>query len=84
MCMRCSNVQKFRFSKKDMDETDLEVTGIVEGTTANRNVSEPGLREITQDRLLFPVTDGQTTTDNLHNMTLPSANMFRTINNEDR
>ena len=49
-----------------------------------KNVSEPGLRETTQDRLLFPVTDGQSTTDNLHNMTLPSANTFRTINSEDR
>ena len=69
---------------EDVDETDLEVAEIVEGTTANRDVSEPGLRETTQDGLLFPVTDGQSTTDNLHNMTLPSANTFRTINSEDR
>ena len=69
---------------EDVDETDLEVTEIVEGTMANRKVSEPGLRETTQDRLLFPATDGQSTTDNLHNMTLPSANTFRTINSEDR
>ena len=66
---------------EDVDETDLEVTEIVEGTMANRDASEPGLRETTQDRLLFPVTDGQSTTDNRHNMTLPSANMFRTIKN---
>ena len=69
---------------EDVYETDLEVTEIVEGTMANRNVSKPRLRETTQDRLLFPVTDGQSTTDNLHNMTLPSANTFRTINSEDR
>ena len=69
---------------EDVDDTDLEVAEIVEGTMANRDVSEPGLRETTQDRLLFPVTDGQNTSDNLHNMTLPSANMFRTINSEDR
>ena len=60
----------------DVDEADLEVTEIVEGTVANRNVSE--------DRLLFPVTDGQRTTDNLHDMTLPSANTFRMINSENR
>ena len=69
---------------EDVDETDLEVAEIVERTMANRDVSEPGLRETTQDRLLFPVTDGQSTTDNLHNMTLSSANTFRTINSEDR
>ena len=69
---------------EDVDETDLEVTEIVEGTMANRDVSGPGLRETTQDRFLFPVTDGQSTSDNLHNMTLPSANMFRTNNCEDR
>ena len=34
----------------DVDETDLEVTEIVEGTAANRNV--------TKDGLLFPVTNG--------------------------
>ena len=43
-------------------ETDLEVTEIVEGTMANRNASE--------DRLWFPVTDGQSTTDNLYDMTI--------------
>ena len=69
---------------EDADETDLEVTEIVEGTMANRDVSKPGLRETTQDRLLFPATDAQSTTDNRHNMTLPSASMFRTINSEDR
>ena len=69
---------------EDVYETDLKVTEIVEGTTANRDVSEPGLRETTQDRLLFPVTDCQSTSDNLQNMTLPSANTFRTINSEDR
>ena len=69
---------------EDVDETDLEVTEIVEGTVANRDGSKPGLRETTQDRLLFPGTDGQSTTDNLHNMALPSANTFRTINSEDR
>ena len=68
---------------EDVDETDLEVTEIVEGTMANRDVSKPGLRE-TQDQLLFPATDGQSTSDNLHNMTLPSANTLRTINSEDR
>ena len=60
----------------DMDEADLEVTEIVEGTVANRNVSK--------DRPLFPVTNGQSTTDNLHDMTLPSANTFRMINSENR
>ena len=60
----------------DVDETDLEVAEIVEGTAANRNVTE--------DRLLFPVTNGQSTTDNLHDMTLPSANTFRMINSENR
>ena len=32
-------------------------------------------RNVTEDRLLFPVTNGQSTTDNLHDMTLPSANI---------
>ena len=66
---------------EDVVETDLEVTEIVEKTTANRDVSKPGLRETIQDRSLFPETDGQNTSDN---MTLPSANTFRTINSEDR
>ena len=61
---------------EDVDDTDLEVTEIVEGTSANRDTSE--------DRLLFPVTNGQGTTGNLHDMTLPSANMFRMINSEDK
>ena len=61
---------------KDVDEADLEVTEIVEGTVANRNVNE--------DSLLFPVTAGQNTTNNLHDMTLPSANTFRTINSENK
>ena len=77
---------------EDMDETDLEVAEIVEGTTSNRNTSKPRIREATPDRFLFgtshrsnyPVTDGQSTTDNLHNLTLPSANTFRTINSEDK
>ena len=43
----------------DVDETDLEVAEIVKGTAANRNVTE--------DRLLFPATNGQSTTDNLQN-----------------
>ena len=60
----------------DVDEADLEVAEIVEGTVANRNISE--------DRLLFPVTNGQSTTDNLHDMTLPSANTFRMMNSENR
>ena len=60
----------------DMDETDLEFTEIVEGTVANRNV--------TKDRLLSPATNDQSTTDNLHDMTLPSANTFRMINSENR
>ena len=60
----------------DVDETDLEVAEIVEGTVANRNVTE--------DRLLFPVSNGQSTTDSLHDMTLPSANTFRTIDSENR
>ena len=61
---------------EDLDDTDLEVTEIVEGTLANRDASE--------DRLLFPVTNGQGTTGNLHDMTLLSANTFRTINSEDK
>ena len=61
---------------EDVDDTDLEVTEIVEGTLANRDTNE--------DRLLFPVTNGQRTTGNLHNMTLPSANTFRTINSKDK
>ena len=61
---------------EDVDDTELEVTEIVEGTLANRDASE--------DRLLFPVTNGQGTTGNLHDMTLPSANTFRMINNEDK
>ena len=60
----------------NVDEADLEVAEIVEGTVANRNVSE--------DRLLFPVINGQSTTDNLHDMTLPSVNTFRMINSENR
>ena len=58
---------------EDVDDTDLEA---VEGTLANRDARE--------DRLLFPVTNGQGTTDNLHDMTLPSANTFRMINSEDK
>ena len=77
---------------EDVDETDLDITEIVEGMTANRNTSEPRLREETPDRFLFsmshrpnyPATDGHSTTDNLHNLTLPSANTFRMINSEDR
>ena len=61
---------------KDVDDTDLEVTEIVEGTLANRDASK--------DRLLFPATNGKGTTDNLHDMTLPSANMFRMVNSEDK
>ena len=53
---------------EDVDETDLEVAEIVEGTMANRSSD----------------SDGQSTTDNLHSITLPSANTFRTINSEDR
>ena len=61
---------------EDVDDTDLEVTEIVEGTLANRDTSK--------DRLLFPVTNGQGTTSNLHDMTLPSANTFKMINSEDK
>ena len=75
-----------------MDETDLEVAEIVEGMMANRNTSEPRMREATPDGFSFgtshrpnySVTYGQNTTDNLHNLTLPSANTFRTINSEDK
>ena len=45
---------------EDVDDTDLEVTEIVEGTLANRDTSE--------DRLLFPVTNGQNTTGYLHDI----------------
>ena len=61
---------------EDVDDTDLEVTEIVEGTLANRDPNK--------DRLLFPVTNGQGTTGNLHDMTLPSANTFRMINSKDK
>ena len=61
---------------EDVDDIDLEVAKIVEGTLTNRDTSE--------DKLLFPVTNGQGTTGNLHDMTLPSANMFRMINSEDK
>ena len=61
---------------EDVDDTDLEVTEIVEGTLANRDASE--------DRLLFPATNVQGTKGNLHDMTLPSANTFRMINSEDK
>ena len=61
---------------EDVDDTDLEVAEIVEGTFANRDASK--------DRLLFPVTNGQGTTGNLHDMILPSANTFRTINSKDK
>ena len=60
----------------DVDDTDLEVAGIVEGTLADRDASK--------DRLLFPAINGQGPTGNLHDMTLPSANPFRTINSEDK
>ena len=43
---------------EDVDDADLEVAEIMEGTLANRYASE--------DRLLFPVTNGQGTTGNLH------------------
>ena len=61
---------------EDVDDTDLEVAEIVEGTLANRDASK--------DRLLFPVTNGQGTTGNLHDITLPLANTFRMINSEDK
>ena len=61
---------------EDVDDTDLEVTEIVEGTLANRDASE--------DRLLFPATNGQGTTGHLHDMTLPSANTFRMIKSKDK
>ena len=61
---------------EDVDDSDLEVMEIVEGTLANRDTSK--------DRLLFPVTNGQGTRGNLHDMTLPSANTFRTINSKDK
>ena len=38
----------------------------------------------TSQRSNYPVTDGQSTTDNIHNLTLPSANTFRTTNSEDK
>ena len=77
---------------EDMDETVLEVAEIVKGMTSNRNTSKPRIREATPDRFLFgishrlnyPVTGGLNTTDNLHNLTLPSANTFRTISSEDK
>ena len=77
---------------EDMDETDLEVAEIVEGMMSNRKTSKLRIGEATPDRFLFgtwqrsnyPVTDGQCTTDNIHNLTLPSANTFRTINSEDK
>ena len=58
---------------------------------SNRNTSELRIGEATPDRFLFgasqrsnyPATDGRTT-DNIHNLTLPSANTFRTINSEDK
>ena len=61
---------------RDVDEADLEVTEIVEGTVANKNLNE--------GRLLLPATSGQNTTNNLHNVTLPSANTFRTINSKNK
>ena len=61
---------------EDVDDTDLEVTEIVEGTLANRDACK--------DRLLFPATNGQGTTGNLHDMALPSANTFRMINSKDK
>ena len=61
---------------EDVDDTDLEVTEIVEGTLANRDVSK--------DRLLFPATNGQGIPGNLHDRTLPSANTFRMINSKDK
>ena len=63
-------------SPEDVDDTDLEVAEIVEGTLANQNASE--------DRLLYPATNGQGTTGDLHDMTLPSTNTFRMINSEDK
>ena len=77
---------------EDVDETDLEVAAIVEGTTSNRNTSKPKVGEVSPDRFLFDmfhrsnnaVTDSQNTVGNLHNLTLPSANTFRTINSEDK
>ena len=55
---------------EDIDNTDLE------GTLANKDASE--------DRLLFPATNGQGTTGDLHDMTLPSANTFRMIKSGDK
>ena len=60
--------------------------------TSNRNTSEPKVGEVSPDRFLFDtsyrsnnaVTDSQNTVGNLHNLTLPSANMFVTINSEDK
>ena len=60
--------------------------------TSNRNTSEPKVGEVSPDRFLFDtshrsnkaVTDSQNTVGNLHNLTLPSVNTFRTINSEDK
>ena len=61
---------------ENVDKAYLEVTETVEGTVANRNINK--------GRLLLPVTVGQNTTNNLHDMTLPSANMLRTINSKNK
>ena len=67
---------------EEMDEANLEVAEIVEGTMSNRNTSELRIGEATPDRFLFgtlqrsnyQAIDGQSTTDNIHNLTFPSAN----------
>ena len=38
---------------EDVNETDLQVAEIVEGTMSNRNTSEPKVREVLPGRFLF-------------------------------
>ena len=61
---------------EDVDDTDLEVVEIVEGMLADQDSSE--------SKLLYPATNGQSTSGNLHDMTSPSANTFRTVDSEDK
>ena len=41
-------------------------------------------QDASKDKLFYPATNGESTTGNLHNMTLPSANTFRMVDSEDK
>ena len=61
---------------EDVDNTDLEVTEIVEGTLNEQDDSG--------NKFPYPATNSQGTIGNLHETTIPSASTFRTMDSEDK